>query len=132
MIQILGKRSQAQRESIAEGYQLLFGENLLKRLKASLSTKIGKCFMLWMMNSSEQDAVFLYEALREGGPKKDRSVIGILCTRNFGQIYLIKQSYYCLFNQTLESHLDGTGFDFSEPLSKVLFTFFSSDKPLWE
>nr|PNR32325.1 hypothetical protein PHYPA_026451 [Physcomitrium patens] len=42
---------------------------------------IGKCLMLWMMNSSERDTVPLYEALREGGPKKDLTVIGMLCTR---------------------------------------------------
>lgn len=122
VIDILGRRTQLQRESIAEAYKILFEESLPKRLKACCSGKLEKCLLLWMMDPSERDAVLLYEALREGGPKKDRAVIGMLCTRTPGQMYLIKQAYYTLFNQTLENHLDGSGFVFIESQNKVLLS----------
>lgn len=129
VVEILGKRSQAHRESIAEGYKLLFAESLPKRLKASMSCKAERCLMLWMMDPSERDAVLLYEALRQGGPKKDRAVIGMLCTRSSAQLYLIKQAYYSVFCQTLENHLDGSGFVFPEPQNKRKWAFWRSAEP---
>ena len=121
VIDILGPRTQQQRDSIAEAYKALFGESLLKHIKSCMNGKLEKCLLLWMMDPSERDAVLLHEALREGGLKKDRAVIGLLCTRTSGQLFLIKQAYYYVFNQTLENHLDGSGFVFLEPLTKVLF-----------
>lgn len=121
VMEVLGRRSQLQRQAISECYKQEYGESLHKRLKSAISNgKLAKCISLWTMEPSERDAVLLYEALREGGPRKDRAVIGMLCTRTAPQIYEIKQAYYSLFNQTLESHIDGTGFEgFSESSSKV-------------
>lgn len=115
VIEILGRRNQAQRNSIAEGYRLLYGESLHKRLKSAMGGKLQKCTVLWMMEPAKRDAVLLFEALREGGPVKDRAVIGILCTRVPGYIYQIKQEYYSLFKETLENHIDGAGFSVSGP-----------------
>ncbi|KAG0605812.1 hypothetical protein M758_9G089400 [Ceratodon purpureus] len=129
-IEILGTRNQAQRDSIAEGYKVLFGESLHKRLKSALSGKVEKCLMLWMMSPAERDAVLLFEALREGGPHKDRAVIGMLSTRTAGHMFQIKQSYYELFNQTLENHIDGSGFIVMEPQNKSKWAFWrSSSEP---
>lgn len=125
VVSILGRRTQAQRASISEAYKILYEESLHKRLKACFSGKLQKCLLLWMMDPSERDAVLLYEALRDGGPMKDRLVIGLLCTRSQSQIYMIKQAYYTLFNQTLENHLDGTGFVCSQPQTKVLSVILS-------
>ena len=123
VIDILGRRTQQQRDSIVEAYKTLFGESLHKLLKSCLSGKLEKCVLLWMMDPCGRDAVLLHEALREGGLKKDRAVIGILTTRTPGQLYLIKQAYYSVFNQALENHLGGTGFVFLEPQIKVLISF---------
>ena len=124
MIEILARKSQAQRASIAEGYKLFFGESLNKRLKSALSNNLAKCMVLWMMASAERDAVLLYEILREGGPRKDRAVIGMLATPPSAHIYQIKQAYYSLFNQTLENHIDGSGFVVIGPQNKVEFLSF--------
>lgn len=78
-----------------------------------------KCILLWMMDSSERDAILLYELMKVGGRKADRALIGLLCTRNSAQIYLIKQAYYTMFNQTLENHIDGTDNRFVEFQNKV-------------
>lgn len=119
VIDILGRRTQRQRDSIAESYKALFGESLHKHLKSCMSDKLGKCMLLWMMDPCERDAVLLHEALSEEGSKKDRAAIGMLCPRTPGQLFLIKQAYYSVFSQTLENHLDGSGFVFLEPQNKV-------------
>ena len=60
------------------------------------------------MDSAERDAILMYELMKMGGKKADRALIGLVCTRNSAQIYMIKQAYYTMFNQTLENHIDGT------------------------
>jgi hypothetical protein len=66
-----------------------------------------KAMLLWMMDPAERDAVLLYECTKPGGTKGDHALLGILCTRNSAQLYLIKQAYYTMFNETLENHIDG-------------------------
>jgi hypothetical protein len=66
-----------------------------------------KAMQLWMMDPAERDAVLLYECTKPGGTKGDHALLGILCTRNSAQLYLIKQAYYTMFNETLENHIDG-------------------------
>ncbi|KAG0576189.1 hypothetical protein KC19_5G061800 [Ceratodon purpureus] len=129
VVDILGRRTQQQRDAIAEAYKTLFDESLHKHLKSSMSGKLQKCLLLWMMDPSERDALLLHEALREGGLKKDRAVIAMLCTRTTGQLYLIKQAYYSVFNETLENHLDGSGFVFFEPQTKSIWAFWRSSEP---
>jgi hypothetical protein len=80
---------------------------------------IQKCILLWMMDSAERDAILMYELMKVGGKKADRAPIGLVCTRTAGQIYLIKQAYYTMFNQTLENHIDGTDSTFMEFQTKV-------------
>lgn len=81
---------------------------------------LKKCILLWMMDASERDAILLYEAIKVGGKKGDRALIGIMCTRTAAQIFLIKQAYYTMFNQTLENHIDGSDAHFLEFQNKVL------------
>jgi annexin A7/11 len=133
VIEILGRRTQAQRLEIAQAYQTVYGESLHKRLKASFSSKLEKCILLWMMDSSERDAILLYELMKVGGRKADRALIGLLCTRNSAQIYLIKQAYYTMFNQTLENHIDGTDNRFVEFQNKSKWAFWrASDSKVKE
>lgn len=131
VIEILGRRTKAQRESISERYKLVFGESLQKRVKSAMSNKLlARSVCLWLMEPSERDAVLLCEALKEVTPKKDRVVIGILCSRTSAQIYQIKQAFYTLFNQTLENHVDGSAFDFSELQAKSKWAFWrTSSEP---
>lgn len=76
------------------------------------------------MDSAERDAILMYELMKVGGKKADRALIGLMCTRNSAQIYLIKQAYYTMFNQTLENHIDGTDTRFVEYQSNKVHTFF--------
>lgn len=64
--------------------------------------------------------------MKVGGRKADRAFIGIVCTRNSAQIYLIKQAYYTMFNQTLENHIDGTDSHFMEFQTKNKWAFWRS------
>lgn len=123
VIEILGRRTQAQRLEISQAYQTVYGESLHKRLKSALSGKLEKCILLWMMDSAERDAILMYELMKVGGRKADRALIGIVCTRNAAQIYLIKQAYYTMFNQTVENHIDGTDSHFVEFQQKSKWAF---------
>jgi len=107
VIDVLGRRTSAQRMEIVKAYQTVYGESLHKRLKSSFSGKLEKAMLLWMMEPAERDAVLLYECTKLAGAKGDRALLGILCTRNSAQLYLIKQAYYTMFNETLENHIDG-------------------------
>lgn len=129
VIEILGKRTQAQRLEIAQAYQTVYGESLHKRLKAAFSGKLEKCILLWMMDSAERDAIIMYELMKVGGKKADRALIGLVCTRNSAQIYLIKQAYYTMFNQTLENHIDGTDSTFVEFQTKKKWMFWRGSEP---
>lgn len=73
-----------------------------------------------MMDAAERDAVLLYEAIRGTGSKCDRALIGILCTRASGQLFLIKQAYYTMFSETLENHISGVD-TCAADFHKVLF-----------
>jgi hypothetical protein len=84
---------------------------------------VQKCVLLWMMDSAERDAILMYELMKVGGRKADRALIGIVCTRSSAQIYLIKQAYYTMFNQTLENHIDGTDSHFMEFQQRVRSLF---------
>jgi len=43
VIEILGRRTQAQRIEIAQAYQTVYGESLHKRLKSAMSGKLEVC-----------------------------------------------------------------------------------------
>lgn len=62
VIEILGRRTQAQRMEIAQAYQTIFGESLHKRLKQSLSGKLEVRFSTIfcrceMFNSAASDCL---------------------------------------------------------------------------
>ncbi|CAK9882406.1 unnamed protein product [Sphagnum jensenii] len=107
VIEILGRRTQAQRMEIAQAYQTVYSQSLHKRLKSAFNGKLEKALLLWMMDAAERDAVLLYEVIRGTGSKCDRALIGILCTRTSAQLFLIKQAYYTMFSETLENHISG-------------------------
>lgn len=127
VIEILARRTQAQRLEIAQAYQTVYGESLHKRLKSAFSGKLEKCILLWMMDSAERDAILMHELMKVGGTKADRSLIGLVCTRNSAQLYLIKQAYYTMFNQTIENHMDGTDSHFVE-FQKSKWAFWRSSE----
>ncbi|CAK9223887.1 unnamed protein product [Sphagnum troendelagicum] len=130
VIDILGRRTSAQRMEIAKAYQTVYGESLHKRLKSSFSGKLEKAMLLWMMDPAERDAVLLYECTKPGGTKGDHALLGILCTRNSAQLYLIKQAYYTMFNETLENHIDGCDTSIAADFqNKLLLAFARGNRP---
>jgi hypothetical protein len=80
---------------------LVVGVSLVLRRSEGLS------LMLLGVNPDAESHAVMDECTKLGGTKGDRALLGILCTRNSAQLYLIKQAYYTMFNETLENHIDG-------------------------
>lgn len=104
VIQILGHRNQPQRTAIADAYQRQYGESIFKRLKSELHGKLEKAVLLWMMSPAHRDASLVYDSTKGLGTR-DRALIGIICARTPSQIYEIKQAFYAMYHQTLETQI---------------------------
>lgn len=86
VIEILGKRTQAQRLEIAQAYQTVYGESLHKRLKAAFSGKLEVSFTshhLSTILSPVHNYLYTFLHAFEIGP-----IVDIVDDRQFGEAWL--------------------------------------------
>ena len=63
VIEILGRRTQAQRLEIAQAYQTVYGESLHKRLKAAFSGKLEVSFTNHYPNTDPRISVHIHASV---------------------------------------------------------------------
>ncbi|KAJ7383656.1 hypothetical protein OS493_026842 [Desmophyllum pertusum] len=101
LIDIIVKRSNAQRVEIRKRYKTMFGKDLMNDLKSELSGNLEDCLLALLEPSVLYDAKCLRRAMRGAGTDEE-ALIDILCTRNNKEIDEIKRSYTEYYKRDLE------------------------------
>lgn len=101
LIDIVVKRSNAQRVEIRKRYKTMFGKDLMNDLKSELSGNLEDCLLALLEPASLFDAKCLRRAMRGAGTDEE-SLIDILCTRTNSEIAEIKKAYTEYYRRDLE------------------------------
>ncbi|XP_020606198.1 annexin-B12-like [Orbicella faveolata] len=101
LIDIIVKRSNAQRVEIRKRYKTMFGKDLMNDLKSELSGNLEDCLLALLEPSVLYDAKCLRRAMRGAGTDEE-ALIDILCTRSNQDINEIKRLYKEYYQRDLE------------------------------
>jgi hypothetical protein len=92
IIEILGRRSNSQRQDLKTTFQQMYGRNLLNDLHSELSGSFRDTIEALMMTPSEFDAFSLRKAV-QGLGTDEGALIDLLNTRTSEQINAAKTAY---------------------------------------
>ncbi|XP_061191538.1 annexin A4-like [Saccostrea echinata] len=104
IINILGYRSNAQRQEIKKVYHALFGKELVKDLKSELGGNFEKVIMAMMIPPEEYDAAELKRAMKGIGTNED-VLIEIMCSRSNDEFRAISKAYESKYKNILEKDI---------------------------
>ncbi|XP_066391414.1 annexin D3-like [Miscanthus floridulus] len=131
LIEVLCRRTAAQRAAIRRAYAFLYREPLLNcfRYKLSrhclLSVDFWKAMILWTMDPAERDANLVHEAVK----KKDESHVSVLvevsCASTPDHLMAVRKIYRKLFSCSVEEDVASSP-ALQEPLKKMLLRLVSS------
>lgn len=116
IIDILCKRSNAQRQAITEAYKKEFGRDLIADLKSELGGNFESVIIGLMMPTDEYCAKQLHKAMKGAGTDEN-VLVEILCSRPYDEIQKIAAAYETKYNTTLEKDVQG---DTSGPFQRLL------------
>ncbi|CAK9297356.1 unnamed protein product [Gordionus sp. m RMFG-2023] len=100
VINILTKRSQRQRQEIAEAYKTLFGKNLEKSIKGDFSGTTKKALVALLYPREVYSAILLHRALRRVGTNLG-GVAEVLCTLTPEELEMVKKAYQKRYKKDL-------------------------------
>lgn len=104
IIDILGHRSNDQRQQIKAMFKTCFGKDLIHDLKSELGGRFEDTVIGLMMKKDEYDAYELKRAMRGLGTDED-AMIEILCSRSNAEIRAINAAYKLLYRTNLENDI---------------------------
>ncbi|XP_072016628.1 annexin A4-like [Amphiura filiformis] len=104
IIEVLGNRSNGQRQEIRVQYKTAFGRDLIDDLKSELRGDFEDVIMGLMDPPALFDARCLKKAMKGVGTD-EKVLVEILCTRTNDQIKAIKAAYKTAFKKNLEDAL---------------------------
>ncbi|XP_075708268.1 annexin A1-like [Rhinoderma darwinii] len=120
IIDILTKRTNAQRQEIKAAYQKQTGKTLEEALKKALSGNLEDVILDMLKTPAQLDAYELKNAIKGLGTNED-TIIEILVTRSNQQIKQIKEAYKAEYKTDLEKDIiDDTSGDFQKVLLALL------------
>lgn len=106
IIDVLGYRTNAQRQEIIKMYKTCYGKDLIKDLKSELGGKFEDVVLAMMLKPDEFDADECRRAIAGLGTDED-TLIEILCSRSNAQIHAIRAAYKARHKKDLEKDLTG-------------------------
>uniref|UniRef100_A0A3Q3WI82 Annexin n=1 Tax=Mola mola TaxID=94237 RepID=A0A3Q3WI82_MOLML len=101
IIDIVAKRSNAQRQEIRQTFKSLLGRDLMKDLKSELSKNLERLIIGLMLTPAEFDAKMMRKAI-EGAGTDEHALIEILVTRSNQEIHAMNSAYQAAYKNTLE------------------------------
>lgn len=104
IIDVLGYRSNEQRQQIKLMYKTCYGRDLLNDLKSELGGRFEDACIALMMKPDEFDAYELRRAMRGAGTD-EAALIEIMCTRTNAQIHAINAAYKLMYGRKLEDDI---------------------------
>lgn len=127
LVEILGRRTAAQRAEIRRAYASLYKESLLARLHGELSGHFQKAMVLLATEPAERDAKLAREALgRRRGDDRDAWVlIEASCAAAPDHLVAVRRAYRSLHGSSLEEDVAACP-AFQEPLRKLLVSLVRS------
>ncbi|KAF7050372.1 hypothetical protein CFC21_058753 [Triticum aestivum] len=126
LVEILGRRTAAQRAEIRRAYASLYKESLLTRLHDELSGHFQKAMVLLATDPAERDAKLVREALGRRGDDRDAWVlIEAACAATPEHLVAVRRAYRSLHGSSLEEDVAACS-AFQEPLRKLLVSLVRS------
>ncbi|XP_068062042.1 annexin A6 isoform X2 [Anomalospiza imberbis] len=104
IIEVVTKRSNAQRQQILKAYKAHYGRDLMADLKSELSGSLAKLILGLMLTPPQYDAKQLRKAV-EGAGTDESVLIEIMATRNNQEIRAINEAYQEAYHKSLEDDL---------------------------
>uniref|UniRef100_A0A3Q2P4P2 Annexin n=1 Tax=Fundulus heteroclitus TaxID=8078 RepID=A0A3Q2P4P2_FUNHE len=101
IIDIVARRSNAQRQEIRQAFKSLLGRNLMKDLKSELSKNMERLIIGLMLTPAEFDAKMMKKAI-EGAGTDEHALIEILVTRSNEEIQAMSAAYMDAYKKSLE------------------------------
>ncbi|XP_072530414.1 annexin A6 isoform X1 [Salminus brasiliensis] len=101
IIEIVARRSNAQRQEIRQVFKSLLGRDLMADLKSELSKNLCRLIMGLMMTPADFDAKMMKKAM-EGAGTDEHALIEILVTRSNQEIQAMCAAYQKAFKKSLE------------------------------
>uniref|UniRef100_A0A665W5W2 Annexin n=1 Tax=Echeneis naucrates TaxID=173247 RepID=A0A665W5W2_ECHNA len=102
IIEIIAKRSNAQRQEIRQAFKSLLGRDLMKDLKSELSKNLERLIIGLMLTPAEFDAKMMRKAM-EGAGTDEHALIEILVTRSNEEIQAMCAAYENAYKKSLEA-----------------------------
>uniref|UniRef100_A0ACD5XFX5 Uncharacterized protein n=1 Tax=Avena sativa TaxID=4498 RepID=A0ACD5XFX5_AVESA len=126
LIEILGRRTAAQRAEIRRAYASVYKESLLTRLDSELSSHFQKAMILLTTDPAERDAKLVREALGRRGDDRDAWVlIEASCANTPDHLIAVRRAYRSLFGCSLEEDVAASS-AFQQPLRMLLVSLVRS------
>lgn len=104
IIDVLSRRSNAQRQQIKQQFKQMYGKDLIHDLKSELTSHLEDAVLALMMTPAEYDAHQLHDAI-QGAGTKEGTLIEILCSRSNKEIADAKAVYKTTYGRDLEQAL---------------------------
>ncbi|XP_049633968.1 annexin A6 [Suncus etruscus] len=104
IINIITRRSNAQRQQLRQTFKSHFGRDLMADLKSEISGDLARLILGLMMTPAHYDAKQLKKAM-EGAGTDEKTLIEILTTRNNEEIRAINEAYKEDYHKSLEDAL---------------------------
>ncbi|XP_049646349.1 annexin A8 [Suncus etruscus] len=116
IIDVLTKRSNAQRQQIAKSFKAHYGKDLIESLESELSGKFERLIRALMFPPYRYEAKELYDAMKGLGTKEG-VIIEILASRTKRELQEIMKAYEEAYGSSLEEDIKG---DTSGYLERIL------------
>ena len=125
IIEIIGARSNNQRQELKKSFQQMHGRNLIEDLHSELSGNLRETIEGLMMTPAEFDAHSFRKAIKGLGTD-EAALIELLTTRSNEELTQAKQAYQTMFNRDIEKDIKS---DTSGHFQKVLVSLLQAGRP---
>uniref|UniRef100_A0A8B9L6Q8 Annexin n=1 Tax=Astyanax mexicanus TaxID=7994 RepID=A0A8B9L6Q8_ASTMX len=125
IIQVLTKRTYAQRREIAFAYERRAKKDMISALKSALSGSLETVILGLMKSTAQYDASEIKASIKGLGTDEE-SLIEIVCSRSNAELMEIKKVYRELFKKELEKDVAG---DTSGDFAKLLLALAKRAEP---
>ena len=128
LIDILCKRTFAQRKEIAMSYKTGYGKDLLENIKSETKGNLELVFKAILRTPAELEAHDLKKAI-DGMGTDEEALIDVMCTKSNSEMIELKNAYRQMYHKDLEREVGGDVSGYFKRLMVSLAAAHRSDNP---